>query len=1011
MKASPLFNRSYSQLNPNQKLAVDTTEGPLMVIAGPGTGKTQVLTLRIANILKKHDISPDSILALTFTEAAAQEMRQRLISLIGQAGYLVHISTFHSFCQSVIMENPDHFIINQNTQPLSDLDRVKIIESILIDNDFKLVKPINAPFLYLKAIISSIRDLKREGVTPSDFKKVLQQQQQEIEKSSLSQSQQNRLLRDHQKNQDLLKIYRLYQRQLKKQGRFDFEDMINFVVDKFSTDSDLLLSYQEKINYILVDEYQDTNSSQNQLVFKLASYWQEKANLFVVGDPYQSIFRFQGASLENTKQFLSLFPQATLVNLNLNYRSTQTILDSAHHFLSVSQSSSSQIPLTHLSAQSNLRKKPLSLAQFSHSAFEDVFITQDIKKKISAGTNPRQIAVIARHNQDLLDLSQTFKSSNIPFTIQGGGDVLSTPLIKHLLLLLNVVQKSPHQSSSEELFTLLNLDFINLPAIEVFRFSKQASDSHQQLASFALSSTTKKFPQIKKLFLQLSAWQKKAANQPLLEFLQTLFQQSGILDHLLRQPDSIHQLNLLNTFFDQAKTMSYADTTLNLSAFLDNLQTLKKHSVKIPLQPLDLDSDTITLTTAHKAKGLEWQHVYLYRCIDKKWGNNPSYQLLKLPPQLLQFSSVEDPNQEEKRLFYVSLTRSKQSLTLTSASQYQSSTGTRPAIPSAFISSLPSRLIKKTKTTSIEANNKTIVQKLFMPPPSISKSSPQEKKYLKPIIDNFKLSVTALNTYLECPYKFKLNNLYRIPRTKDVHLAFGTAVHQALEEFYLHYQKTEKIPSKKDLLESFEQALQKEILSPQDHKDRLSYGKQILTHYYRFHQPNLSLPLKVESKFGYSAYSKCYLDDIPLLGKVDRIDLLSPKKVHLVDYKTGSPKTKGQIAGTTKDSTGSLKRQLVFYKLLSQLDKRFPHTVSSVELDFVEAPYKKQKTGKFSFEVSPQEVSQLKKTIKDSFNQIRRFSFPRTQEYSHCHRCQFKDHCWPQGTPQNHPEKQSKSKR
>lgn len=998
------FNQNYSQLNPNQKLAVDTTEGPLMVVAGPGTGKTQVLTLRIANILRKHDIPPDSILALTFTEAATQEMRRRLIDLIGQAGYFVQISTFHSFCQSVIMENPDRFILNENTQQLSDLERVQIIQDIITQNDFVLIKPLNAPFLYLKAILSSLQNLKREGITPSKFKLILKKQQQLLDSSDLGKTQFNSQKRDLEKNLDLLKVYRLYQRRLQKKGRFDFEDMINFVVDRFTTDPDLLLSYQEKINYILVDEYQDTNSSQNKLIFKLASYWQDKANIFVVGDPHQSIFRFQGASLENTKQFIDLFPQTTIINLELNYRSTQTLLNSAHQVITSSTTKTPSLPSSHLTAQTKLKKQSIHLAEFTHSIFEDSFITQDIKKKISSGTSPQEIAVIARHNQDLVDLSQTFKKTSIPFIIQGGGDTLQTPLIKQLILFLTVIHRTPHQHTDNELFTLLNLDFLHFNSLQIFKLAKQASDSHQHLATFALSTQSKKFSQIKKFFLQLSHWQKQSANKTLLDFLQSLFQESGFLNHVLQQPDSIHQLNILNTFFDQAKTMSYADPSLDLTSFLNNLHTLQKQFVKVPLQPLDLGSDTVTLTTAHKAKGLEWRHVYLYRCVDRKWGNSRSYQLLKLPPQILQFSSSEDSNQEERRLFYVSITRSQQHLTITSALQYQTSTGTRPALPSLFISDLSSSSVRRLKTSTFENKNKTLLKQFFSPPTSTSISS-SESKYLHTLLQDFKLSVTALNTYLNCPYKFKLNNLYRIPRTKDAHLAFGTAVHETLENFHYRYQQTNKLPSKKYLLTQFEKALQKEVLVPEESRSRLQYGQKILTAYYQLHHDDFQPALKIENNFGYSAYSKCYLGDIPLIGKVDRIDKLSSptNSVRIVDYKTGAPKTRGQIIGTTKDSTGSLKRQLVFYQLLSQLDKRFLYSVNSVELDFIESPHKKQKSGRTSFKISSQEVTDLKKTIKTTMSQIRNLHFPRTQDYSHCQRCEFKDHCWPNGVPQNKP--------
>ena len=318
------------------------------------------------------------------------------------------------------------------------------------------------------------------------------------------------------------------------------------------------------------------------------------------------------------------------------------------------------------------------------------------------------------------------------------------------------------------------------------------------------------------------------------------------------------------------------------------------------------------------------------------------------------------------------------------------------------LSLLPSSSIRDIPVSTFEKKNKHYLHQFFTPPPD-SPLSTSEKDYLHHLLQDFKLSVTALNTYLNCPYKFKLNNLYRLPRTKEPHLAFGTAIHQALEKFHLSYQQTDKLPTLDFLLKAFKHALSQEILSPGDHRSRLRYGRQILTDYYHFHQQDFTPALKTEKHFGASAYSRCYLNDIPLTGKIDRIDLTSPssKSVRIVDYKTGRLKTKGQINGTTKDSDGSLKRQLIFYQLLSQLDKRFPYQVKSVELDFVEAPHKKQKSGRTSFRISSQEVSDLKKTITATFSRIRQLKFPRTQDYSHCQRCQFKQHCWPQGIPQN----------
>jgi len=330
MPATP-FQKVYSALNENQKRAVDTIDGPVMVMAGPGTGKTQILTVRIANILKKTDTDPSAILALTFTQSAAKEMRQRLINLIGKDGYSVRATTFHAFCSDIINENPERFSRPAGSQAATELEKIEIITQILENGTFLLLKPLNNPTFYLKDVLGTISDLKREGITDKKYAKLVRSLSEDFQVEGLSLKktafgEKEKLV---QKNLDLLAIYQQYQKELGKRGRFDFEDMINWVVEAFESDEEFLLSYQEKFQYILVDEYQDTNSAQNRLLFALASFWGESANLFVVGDPNQSIFRFQGASQENVKQFDKHFPKGVKIVLTENYRSTQNILDAA----------------------------------------------------------------------------------------------------------------------------------------------------------------------------------------------------------------------------------------------------------------------------------------------------------------------------------------------------------------------------------------------------------------------------------------------------------------------------------------------------------------------------------------------------------------------------------------------------------------------------------------------------------------------------------------------------------
>jgi len=328
-----IFTEKYSILNKEQKQAVDTIDGPVMIIAGPGTGKTTTLTMRIANILKNTDTSPDSILALTFTQSGVKAMREYLRSIIGTTAYYVNIHTFHSFCTELININPDIFEKEESIKVLSDLERIQLIKNVLNSLDLEILKPFNAPDLYLKDISSSITSLKQENISPKDFENLIYESQKnldnEIEINPRTKKPYTKFTKKQKeidKQKELLTVYKEFLKQIKEIKRIDFEDMINIVVDKMKRDENFRLSLQEKYLYVLVDEYQDTNSSQNEII-KYLTLDVEEPNVFVVGDDDQAIYRFQGASLENILNFKELFPNAIVIALQSNYRSSNTIIE------------------------------------------------------------------------------------------------------------------------------------------------------------------------------------------------------------------------------------------------------------------------------------------------------------------------------------------------------------------------------------------------------------------------------------------------------------------------------------------------------------------------------------------------------------------------------------------------------------------------------------------------------------------------------------------------------------
>ncbi len=983
------FDNAYQKLNNNQKIAVDTVDGPVLVLAGPGTGKTQVLTVRIANILKQTDTDPSSILALTFTEAATREMRERLIKLIGKDGYYVQVTTFHGFCADVIASNPDRFSKPAGMQNVTDLEKIQIIKEILEEGSYEYLKPLNDPLYYTPYIIGALSTLKREGFPVHHFTELVSilKDEFEIQKNDLNKTTFTERQKQVNKNLDLLDIYEKYQTKLTELGRFDFDDMINWVVESFEADNDFLLIYQEKFQYLLVDEYQDTNSAQNRLLFALASFWGEDANVFAVGDPNQSIYRFQGASKENLEQFKKTFPGYTKVVLDQNYRSTDTIL----------KLTSALISEEPLNPNVKLKEIKIKTAKFTSPLFEDEYLVDTIEKKIKAGENPKNIAVIVKENKDIENLVNLFKQRNLPFCLEAGTNILTSPFVFQFLKLLKVIASLQDNLDDLDLFTVLNYPYFHLDPLSILRTSREAYTLRQTLTDTIIrhcesrSAEAISDPKITTVFNQFITWNSLSSQKSLPEIFQIIFQESDLLNHLLSLPQSLVELNRFSTLFDDAKNQATAFPNLTLKKYLQNFQVMQDNNIKLEEQVLVGTDNAVTLTTAHKAKGLEWQTVFIYRFADTHWGNKMRREMIKLPPGIIVFENTdkeEDKNSEERRLFYVALTRVKQELILTGATEYPNSA--KMTYPSVFLEDLPKEFIEEVDTAVLEKNTQEILVNL-MTPPQAETISNDEKQYIGELLKDFKLSPTALNTYLSCHYKFKLDNLYRIPRAKAPAMCFGTAVHFALD------QLAKNSLTKPQFLFEFEKALKREILSPTDYKDRLAHGQKILANYYDSFQNDTKEILFTEKSFGTSLTSQIHLGDIALTGKADRIDLLSPssKEVKFIDYKTGKPKTRNEIEGLTQNSNGDYKRQLVFYKLLSELDKSFSYTVTETEINFVE-PNEKRDFRRESFSITTEETEDLKTLIQDSVASIRKLDFSRTTDTDICSTCPFLSHCWPE---------------
>ncbi|MEA2056723.1 MAG: ATP-dependent DNA helicase [Patescibacteria group bacterium] len=1043
-KTTEKFEKAYQQLNPAQKEAVDQIGGPVMVVAGPGTGKTQVLTTRIANILKRTDTDPSAILALTFTESAAKNMRQRLAEIIGKTAYYVHISTFHSFCSQVIRDNPDYFPIERDSQPLTNLERYDLYENLIDATKLEKLKPLNAPYFYVRDIVKSISDLKREGVDLDDFEKIIKAEQKEFEQTEaeMKKGERHKKKKNIIKHKDLLKLYRGYQQQLRKKQRYDFDDMIALVVEAFSQNESLLLDYQERLHYFLVDEYQDTNTAQNEVVNLLCSYWQkigENPNVFVVGDPNQAIYRFQGASVENMLGFVNYYKQAKIISLKKGYRCTQKLYDTAsrvigHNKLLVGDEGEEKEKKTtvgepnpnQLTAEDEQYQKVVGmLKQNLDSAFElgsevkvfqapvqtleTVYVAEEIQKLIQKNVNPAEIAVLYRYNSDEKQMADTLEKWGIRFEIDGGDDVLKSEVINQLLNFFQVLLDLRKAEEDETLFAVLQYDWFDLDNLAVMKLGRIAGKDRRSILDildlgyehlvendYDQFLKEEEYETIVQFRKKLYDWSQRELADTFTHWFELILKESGFLDWLKQQPHRLDLLNQINSLYNEVKALVNQDHKFKLADFLRTIEVMRDHRLKINAEDLNIREDAVHLSTVHKAKGREWDYVFIIHCVDKKWGNRYNRELIPLPKEILQNTDVsqKERNEDERRVFYVAITRARKQVVVTYPETVVNENQTRETFASQFITEIGDS--QDVAAKELIENADDYLERLLAPEPARVVKT-EEEKFFRHLVSNFKLSVTALNTYLRDKKQFVENTLLRVPRAKPIPMSFGTAVHQSLESMFNYYLEQGKRPDVGFVLDEFQLALEREVLTADEFKKRLKHGREIIENYYLQTKDGKPDVLLVERFFG-SGWSRTILDDdIYLSGRVDRIDWVdrSKKTVRLVDYKTGKNKTKGFIEGTTKSANlsereqelpdsirGPYKRQLLFYKLLTELDRTFkPKAVEGV-FDFVE-PYD-NKTGRLmprKFVLLQEDVDDLKGLIKEVMKEIRSLEFLKEIEY------------------------------
>jgi len=1014
------FLRELERLNPSQRVAVDQTDGPVLVIAGPGTGKTQILAARVGRILLETDTLPQSILCLTFTDAGVHAMRRRLLELIGPEAHRVQIYTFHSFCNSIIQDNLEYFG-RHDLEPISDLERVEITRQIIdeLDVGHPLKRGQSDAYFYEKHLQDLFQRMKTEAWTPDFiFKKidayladlpnrkefVYQITRGDFRKGELKQAKIDEVTERMERLRAAAALYPKFQQAMQRARRYDYDDMILWVLRTFEENEALLRNYQERYLYFLVDEYQDTNGAQNNILRKLVEYWQNP-NVFIVGDDDQSIYEFQGARLKNLIDFYELYQDSVqLVLLQDNYRSSQRILDTSQaliHYNQIRVVNTLQGIEKVLHAQhqqfADLQVLPKIVA-YPNRTQEEIDIVQQIEQMQSADFPLEEVAIIYAKHKQAQNIISLLEKRGIPYNTKRSVNTLDLPIIRNLRLFLEFLQAEFKQTNGGEhlLYRLLYVDFLDIPPVDIAKLSAH-------LARFELSErpalrdVLRDENQLTELnleqpsaFLQLStlidALLTDVASSGLPVLLEKLINRSGLLRMVTEHPERVWLLQVVKTFFDFVRSETERRPRLDLRQLLETLRRMDANRLPIGVNKVVTAEQGVNLLTAHSAKGLEFQRVFLLDCVKDNWEPRARGSSFRFPlPDTLTYSGEEDALEARRRLFYVAMTRAKEFLHISYSEQDDTGKELQRAV---FVDEIVLGMDLQAERGSISEATLLEMQFAQLTEQPVIFEQKLPKAVVDELLTGFRMSISALNQYLKCPLSFYFEQVLRVPILPSESASYGTAMHQALRRLFerMLLSKTKTFPKKEKLVEFFEEEMAKlrGHFAELEYERRLETGRRNLAAYYEQHRQSWSKKVRVELTIRHAE-----VDGVPITGTIDRLDLLDGMKTAVLDYKTGKAKTaKLRSPSKTLPHGGSYWRQLVFYKLLYESTERTSRRVTAGVISWLEPDGKGDFTSE-SIDISAKDTAFVRELLRETYAKIVAHEFYEGCGEANCPWCDF----------------------
>lgn len=965
-------------LNEAQTAAVTHGAGPLMIIAGAGTGKTTVITRRIAWLIEQKLAEPKNILALTFTEKAANEMEERVDKLL-PIGYVdMEIATFHGFAERVLRRNGVHIGLAQDFEIFTDVDAWLMMRRNIDRFDLDYFRPQGNPTKFLRSLLHHFSRAKDEGITPEMYGQFVEDLMTEksggAPEAFAAMSDEDKL--DLQKWQELAKAYAVHQQLLRENNALDFGDLLMELRRLLLERANILKEYRELFTYVVVDEFQDTNSIQYEIVKLLA---EPKRNITVVGDDDQAIYKFRGAALANILSFRTDFPDTAKIVLTNNYRSGKNILDAAYKL--IQQNNPHRLESTEgLTKQLLSNKHHEGFVQHLHCAtFEDEVETtvQEIGRlKMTTDVAWSDMCVLVRANDAAEPFLEALERAGIPYRFVAMSGLYTQPIILDALAYLRLVDLPFNSVAAYRVLSHPRLGIGEKDLAELMMYVRrkgisvaEAIESVTQAIGVSLEGRSR----LLEIFQTVSTLRDAAKRKPVTELFVATLTSSGLLADIARltEPEQQEIFRQLNAFLARLKRFAVSNEDRSLHAFLEEFEAEREAGEAGSLSGSDEEGpDVVQVMTVHAAKGLEFRYVFLVNLVEQRFPSVNRSEALPLPAQLAKsIPELDDHVAEERRLFYVAMTRAKEGLYLLSAENYG---GTRKRKPSRFVLELG--------FTPGEVTVRGSVQPLFGEPVPV-----RERELHIPPLET--VSFSQIAAFSTCPMQYKYAHILKVPTFGRHQFSFGKSMHNTLQRFMERIQERQQatqtslfggeqaaptVPTESELMELFDQNFIDEWYpSTKDRDEYREQGKESLREFRKQIVAETPVVYAIEKGFTLK------LGEVVVKGRIDRIDRLADG-LEVIDYKTGSPKSKLEWDD---------RRQLVLYAM-------------AVEQCFPEAPPVKKLTYYYlnsnqivSFEPTEKDKDKLRDLIVETCQKIEQSDFAPEPDIMKCKYCDFKDIC------------------